>query len=162
MRYWFPHPILSLCLMMMWLLLNRSLSPGHIALGATLGTVFAWVMVNLEPRTVAFGRIAAVFTLAGRVFVDVLVSHVNVTKVIFTGRGRVPADGFLTIRLRIEDENALACLSLILTLTPGTAWLEYDPRDGTLLMHALDLETSRHIEDMIHQRYEGPLREIFQ
>ena len=37
MRYWFPYPLLSLSLLALWLLINQSLSTGHILLGSTLG-----------------------------------------------------------------------------------------------------------------------------
>jgi multicomponent K+:H+ antiporter subunit E len=33
MTRWLPYPMLSACLLVMWLLLNQTLSAGHIALG---------------------------------------------------------------------------------------------------------------------------------
>lgn len=35
----FPHPILSLALLAIWLLLNNSASPGHLVLGALLAVL---------------------------------------------------------------------------------------------------------------------------
>ena len=32
-----PHPLLSLLLMLLWLLLNNSAAPGHLVLGALFG-----------------------------------------------------------------------------------------------------------------------------
>ena len=36
-RRWIPHPLLSLCLLLVWLLLMNDLSLGHFLLGALLG-----------------------------------------------------------------------------------------------------------------------------
>ena len=36
-RRWLPHPLLSVCLLLVWLLLMNDLSLGHFLLGALLG-----------------------------------------------------------------------------------------------------------------------------
>ena len=36
-RRWLPYPILSVLLLLIWLLLNQSIAPGTILLGALLG-----------------------------------------------------------------------------------------------------------------------------
>ena len=36
-RRWLPHPLLSVCLLLVWLLLMNDLSLGHWLLGALLG-----------------------------------------------------------------------------------------------------------------------------
>ncbi|RYY52932.1 MAG: Na+/H+ antiporter subunit E, partial [Comamonadaceae bacterium] len=44
MKRLFPSPLLSLALFAMWLLLNRSLDPGHLLLGAIVGWAMPWLM----------------------------------------------------------------------------------------------------------------------
>lgn len=162
MRYWFPYPLLSLSLLAFWLLINQSLSPGHILLGTMLGVAFAWIMVNLQPdktRLRKFGRIAV---LMSHVAVDVFRSNLAVMAVILRRRSRPVNSGFVTIDIGLRDENALALLSCILTATPGTAWLEFDRQTGVLLIHVLDLENEGRWSDLIKRRYEAPLKEIFE
>ena len=38
-RHWLPHPVTSAILFVVWLLLNHTLSAGHIVLAATLGVL---------------------------------------------------------------------------------------------------------------------------
>jgi len=56
---------------------------------------------------------------------------------------------------------ALAVLAVILTSTPGSAWLEYDSNENSVLLHILDLQNETVWRDTIKNRYEKLLMEIF-
>ena len=53
-------------------------------------------------------------------------------------------------------------LSCIVTSTPGTAWVEYAPDSGILLIHVLDLVDKDEWVALIKNRYEALLMEIFE
>ena len=53
-------------------------------------------------------------------------------------------------------------LSCIITSTPGTAWVEYAPDTGVLLIHVLDLVAKDEWIALIKNRYESMLMEIFE
>jgi multicomponent K+:H+ antiporter subunit E len=162
MRYWFPYPLLSLALLMLWLLINQSLSPGQIVLGTVLGVAFGWIMVNLQPDKTRLKNFGVIAVLAGHVAIDVVRSNIAVMGVILRAKARPVNSGFVAIDISLRDENALALLACILTATPGTAWLEFDRQTGVLLIHVLDLENSAAWSDLIKRRYEAPLKEIFE
>ena len=46
-----PAPLLSLSLFALWLLLNLSVSPGNLLLGAALGILAPLLMAPLRPST---------------------------------------------------------------------------------------------------------------
>ena len=48
-RRWLPYPILSVLLLLIWLLLNQSVAPGTVLLGALLGLALAKVFGLLRP-----------------------------------------------------------------------------------------------------------------
>ena len=50
MRRWLPSPLLSASLLLMWLLLNQSVAPGHWLLGAALGIVAPLLARPLQPH----------------------------------------------------------------------------------------------------------------
>lgn len=52
-------------------------------------------------------------------------------------------------------------LAVILTSTPGSAWLEYDSNDNSVLLHVLDIKDESIWRDTIKNRYEKLLLEIF-
>ena len=162
MRYWFPYPLLSFSLLMLWLLVNQSLSPGHILLGAALGIAFAWVMVNLAPDKTRLKKLRRIAVLLAHFILDVARSNLAVMAAILRS-GKPPVkSGFVTINIVLRDENALAVLSCILTATPGTAWVEFDRKTGVLLVHILDIENADRWVDLVKRRYESPLKEIFE
>ncbi|KQV34987.1 MULTISPECIES: Na+/H+ antiporter subunit E [unclassified Rhizobium] len=161
MRVWLPYPLLFLGLLIVWLLINQSLSPGQIVLGAILSALLVWIMGNLQPHKSTLRRAGLLLPLAGHIAVDVFRSNLAVMKVILKA-GRHPANsGFLTMKIELEDENALAMLACILTATPGTAWLEHDRQTKLLTLHVLDLENEQYWIDLITRRYVTPLKEIF-
>ena len=162
MRYWFPYPLLSLALLMLWLLINQSFSPGQIVLGSVLGIAFAWAMVNLQPDKTRLKNFGVLAVLAGHVAIDVVRSNIAVMGVILRAGKRPVNSGFVAIDISLRDENALALLACILTATPGTAWVEYHADNGRLLIHVLDLVDENAWIELIRNRYARMLSEIFE
>lgn len=160
MRTWFPYPLLSLGLVIIWMLLNQSVAPGTIVMGTILGVALAWVTLKLTPTRSHPRRILRTLRFAASVFADVIRSNIAVVLVILRVGRRAPNSGFLTVDIDIEDENALALLACIMTATPGTAWLEYDRGRKSLLFHVLDMENEE-VWIRTVKRYEAGLKEMF-
>jgi multicomponent K+:H+ antiporter subunit E len=78
------------------------------------------------------------------------------------GRRRKHVPGFVAIPLDLRDRNGLAVLACIVTSTPGTAWVEYAADSGVLVIHVLDLVSEEEWVDLIKNRYESMLMEIFE
>lgn len=161
MRAWFPYPLLSTALVLMWLLLNQSVTLGTLLVGLVLSMVLAWVAVKLRPTRSHLNRLRPIASFALRVSIDILRSNIAVAGIILGTRGQPVRSGFVSVDFDVEDENALALLACILTATPGTAWLEYDRRKKKLLFHILDLENEIAWRRTLY-RYEAALKEIFQ
>ena len=49
MKRLFPAPLLSAALWAMWLVLNDSLAPAHLLLGAAIGWALPWLVSPLRP-----------------------------------------------------------------------------------------------------------------
>ncbi|WP_312527479.1 Na+/H+ antiporter subunit E [Paracoccus sp. (in: a-proteobacteria)] len=162
MARYFPHPVLFVALVLMWMILT-SFSLGHMLLGSAISMASGLVVSRLRPKRVQIKSWQAVVKLGVIVGVDILKSNIAVARIILRG----PDDpdrhpGFIEVKLRLRDRNALALLSVIVTSTPGTAWIEHNPEDGMLLMHILDLREGEDWQKIISERYEGLLLEIFE
>lgn len=155
-----PYPILAFCLLLMWLLLN-GFSWGHLVLGTLVAIFASWALASLRPDKPKLRKWWLVPKLFGVVFVDILRSNLAVAALILKGKRRPHTSGFLLLPLEIRDSTALALMAIILTSTPGSAWLEYDSRDGTVLLHVLDLIDEEQWIATIKHRYEALLLEIF-
>ncbi|MGO4573312.1 Na+/H+ antiporter subunit E [Microvirga sp. 2TAF3] len=162
MNWLLPYPLLSAALLVLWLLLNQSVSAGHIILGGVLAVLASWAMATLRPEKPRFRRPGAILRLAGMVLIDILRSNLAVGRIIVRSREPGVNAGFLTIPLALRNRHGLAVLSVIITSTPGTIWVDYDAAKGTLLLHVLDLVDETAWTRLIKDRYERRLMEVFE
>lgn len=160
-RRWLPYPLLSLLLAVIWLVLNQSLAPGTLLLGALLGIGLGRVYHLLEPPKAHVRNFLLLGRLLLRVAGDIVRSNFAVARLI-VHRNRHMRSGFVAIPLTLTDRHGLAVLAGIITSTPGTIWVSHDPDLSILLIHVLDLADPQASIDAIKQRYERPLLEIFQ
>jgi len=157
----FPYPLLTAALLLMWLLLT-SFSVAQLLLGGVVATGASRAMAALQPPKPRIKRWRLIPKLAGMVALDILRSNAAVFSIVLQGHRRERVAGFVAIPLALRDRTALAVLSCIVTSTPGTAWVEYDPDSDVLLIHVLDLIDKDAWVTLIKNRYEAPLREIFE
>ena len=162
MKRLFPAPWLSLALWLLWLVLNVSLSAGHLLLGALLGFLAPLMMRPLRPRPIRIRRpwvVLRLFLLVGR---DVLVSNLAVAWGVLNAGRRPPRSRFIKVPLDLRDANGLAALSMITTVIPGTVWSELALDRSILLMHVFDLADEASFIAHFKATYERPLMEIFE
>ncbi|MFT0531331.1 Na+/H+ antiporter subunit E [Castellaniella hirudinis] len=156
---WLPLPMLLLTL---WLLLNDSLSTGQIALGLAIAIVLSLLAPILRPVRARLRHPFTALRLAGHVACDIAVSNYMVSRRILLGERAQARSGFLDIPLRIQDPHGLAALACIVTFTPGTVWSGHDVQRNILTLHVLDLSDPDSLTQIIQERYERPLMEIFE
>src|SRR3546814_17523803 len=83
MRRWLPYPLLALGLFIMWLLLNQSLAPGHLALGGAIAVLASRSMATLQPETPRI-RARAIPRLAWLVAADIIRPHIAVARLVLS------------------------------------------------------------------------------
>lgn len=154
-----PHPILFLTLVLMWMMLTR-FSIGHLILGSVVALIAARVFAPLEPQTVRIRRWRPIPGLLGVMFVDIMRSNLRVAAQVLSRRA--PNSVLVEVELESRHRSVLAILAIIITATPGTAWLGWNPRTGILLMHVLDTDEKEEWKTLMQTRYECRLREIFE
>jgi multicomponent K+:H+ antiporter subunit E len=162
MRRLLPYPLIWACLLLLWVLLSESLSPGNFLLGTLVALLACWGLAMLRPAVSRPRRPAVAMRLLGMVLADIFRSNIAVSRIILNPRKHGRRAGFVSIPLELRDPNGLAVLACILTAAPGTAWVEFDSAEGTLLLHILDLADEESWIGIVKNRYERPLMEIFQ
>jgi len=156
-----PYPILSIFLLIMWLLLNQSITPGQILLGSIIGVAGGLAISTLQMPVGRVHKPLAMIRLAFILLFDIIRSNIAVTRIILNPK-RKAQSGFLAIQLTLRNEYALAILACMVTSTPGTVWVTYDSAKGVLLLHVLDLVDEKAWTNLIRNRYERLLMEIFE
>lgn len=162
MMRWLPHPRLSVVLLLLWLLLNQTLAAAHVLLGLVLAVGVPLALKVFLPDDAGPRRPVASLTLLRVVLVDIFRSNITVARLIFYRRQRKATSAFMQIPLELRNPNGLTLLACIVTSTPGTLWVDYDPGSRLLLLHVLDLVDEEDWMRLIKHRYERLLLEIFE
>ncbi len=157
-----PFPIVSFCLLVLWLLLNQAVSFGHVLLGCLVALVGGWILTALELPPVRIRRPGVILRLVALVTIDIVRSNLAVGRIVLGLGRRQRRSGFVEIPLDMRDPYALASLACIITSTPGTLWVNFDAQRGVLTIHVLDLVDDEEWVRTIKDRYERHLLEIFE
>jgi multicomponent K+:H+ antiporter subunit E len=160
-RPWLPHPHLSLLLLLIWLLLVNSLAPGQIVLGAVLAIlvpIFTHDFWTERPKRV---RLLPLLRYALVVVGDIVMANLQVARLIL-GPSSQLRPAFVRYPLALESEFAITLLASTISLTPGTVTADVDADGTALLIHALDVGDEAALLRHIRERYEMPLKEIFE
>lgn len=163
-RRLFPHPLLSVLLVVCWLWLNNTLAPGHVLLGAALATAIPFFTRRFWPEPLVIRRPFKVAEYLVVVLYDIIVANLEVAAIILGPLSRVrPA--FIRVPLDLKTDFAVTVLASTVTLTPGTVSVEIEPDDGggrALVVHVLRCLDEAAMVATIKTRYEGRLKEILE
>jgi multicomponent K+:H+ antiporter subunit E len=91
-----------------------------------------------------------------------LKSNVEVMWAVVTRRPSDITSRFVSIPLELTAPTGLTILAMIVTLTPGTAWVQLSADKRVLLLHVFSASADEPVVAAIKGRYERPLREIFE
>ena len=162
MARWLPFPLMSAGLLVLWLLLNQTLSVGHVLLGSIAAIGGGWSLTLLKLPKARMRRPSAMFRLSALVLADIVRSNIAVARIVLGFGVRERKSGFVDIQLDLRDAYGLVALACIITSTPGTLWVNFNPTSGTLKIHVLDLVDESEWTRTIKDRYERMLLEVFE
>lgn len=160
-RGWLPHPILSAALLVLWMLLWQSASPGIVALGLVLAVVVPLWSRAFWPDRPNLRRATALVRFVPLFVWDVVIANVVVAWLILDVRRRLRPT-WLVVPLDLEDSYAITTLANVISLTPGTVSSQLSPDRRKLLVHALDVADSDAVVARIKSRYEARIKAIFE
>ena len=161
MKRFLPQPLFSLFLWLVWLLLNNTVSPGQLLLGAILALALPLFTVRFWPDRPRLRKPLMLLRYIAVLFWDIILANLTVSRLILGPTARLrPA--FIRLPLELRNEFAIVVLANTVSLTPGTVSSDLSPDRRTLLIHALDEKDPAQAIARIKQRYEKPLQEIFE
>lgn len=161
MRRLLPHPIVTPVLAVIWLLLVNSTGAGHILLGILLGWAIPFFTLQFWPDKVTIHKPLTLLRFTAIVFIDILLANFIVARLILGSPSRLkPA--FVAIPLALKSDIAISLLANTISLTPGTVSALLTADRQHLVVHALDVDDAASLIAAIKERYEKPLKEIFE
>lgn len=160
MRRILPQPLLSLVLLVSWLVLNNSIHPGSIVMGALVALVIPWITHRFWEIRARVKRPVALLGYLGIVVIDIIRANFVVARQVL-GPNRALRSQRFEIELELEGALPVSILAATITLTPGTVSCRISPDQSRLWVHALHADDVAEEIAGIKQRYESRLMRIF-
>ncbi|PLX05965.1 MAG: hypothetical protein C0596_15835 [Marinilabiliales bacterium] len=156
--------IITIVLFSIWILLNNSLDPVLLIIGAGVSILIALLFctkcsvfsqIKLSPKSLFFS-IAYIFVF----IIELIKSNLDVAYRVISPK--LPINpGIVKVKTVLNTEIGLMILANSITLTPGT--LSVDIRDEFIYVHWIDVE-GKDIDtatDAIVKKFEKYLKEIY-
>lgn len=162
LRRLFPHPLLTVLLTLVWLLLVNRFSLNSLLFGLFLGIVIPFITRPYWPNrpNLRNPRMIAEYILI--VLWDIAVANVVVAGLILFRRNADLRPNWVCIPLELRTPEAITVLAGTITLTPGTVSSDLSSGGHNLLVHCLNAPDPDAVRDAIKRRYERRLMEIFE
>ncbi|HLW27549.1 MAG TPA: Na+/H+ antiporter subunit E [Kiloniellales bacterium] len=156
-----PHPLLTLVLAAVWLLLMNDFSVGALFLALLLGLLIPYFTRRFWPNAPTLRRPWKIVTYSLLVLWDIVTANVQVAYLVLFRRNDEMKPAFVSIPLEVQSPEAIAVLAGTITMTPGTVSSDLSSDQKSLLVHCLDAPDPEAIARDIKGRYEARLKEIF-
>jgi len=158
----FPHPFMAVILAVVWVLLVNEFSWGNALFGLLLGVGIAKLTSAYWPERPKIRDPLAIAGFIAVVLWDIVVSNIQVAKLVLFRRGDSLRSQFLVVPLDITSPEAIATLAGTITMTPGTVSADMSADGRALLVHCLETDDPEGTVAAIKSRYEQRLMRIFQ
>jgi multicomponent K+:H+ antiporter subunit E len=163
-RRFFPHPLLSVVLLVAWLWLNNTIHPGHIVLGSLLAVAIPYFTRHFWPEPIVVDRPLKVIQYVVIVCYDIVLANLELAVLILGPIARLrPA--FVRVPLDLHTDFAITLLASKVTLTPGTVSVDVEGNAAEgrrLVVHVLRCLDEEAMVRSIKARYERRLQEILE
>lgn len=159
LQRWFPHPLVSVIVGLSWILLAHSLEAGTLLMAFLLAVIIPRMVAPFIDYTPNIHWLPAL-RLFFVVVWDIIEANIKVAKLVLGPTKNLHPKWF-RVPLDTEHEEVNTLLAMIITTTPGTVSAGIDQDRGDILVHALSTEDETAEIELIKQRYERPLIEIF-
>lgn len=161
LRRLFPHPLLSILLTVVWMLLMNAATPGTAIFGAILGILVPFMTRRYWPDRPRLRHPLKIVEYMLVVLYDICVANWTVAMIVLFKPRAELQPAWIAIPLELRSPEAITVLAGSITLTPGTLTAELSSNAHALLVHCLHAPDPDAVRDEIKSRYERRLLEIF-
>ncbi|KGJ03752.1 Na+/H+ antiporter subunit E [Paracoccus sphaerophysae] len=156
-----PHPVLSLVVALVWLLLVNRFAWGSLVFALILGLVVPAATAPYWPHRARIGSPAKIVAYVAIVIWDIVKANIAVARIVLFLPKRDLRPCWLPVPLDLTSPEAITVLAGTITLTPGTVSCDLSEDGRALLVHCLHAPDPASVLDEIKTRYEARLKEIF-
>jgi multicomponent K+:H+ antiporter subunit E len=162
MKRLFPHPYLTLTLVVFWFLLVNQWKVGSLVMALILATIIPHLTSAWWPDRPRIKRPFGLAAYSLLVLWDVIVANFQVARIVlFMPRDKIQSN-WVTVPLDLRAPEAITLLAGTITMTPGTLTADMSACGRALLIHSLHAPDPDAVRDDIKARYESRLKRIFE
>lgn len=162
MRRILPHPLLSLLLLLVWVMLVNVVTLNAIVFGILVGILVPMITAPYWPDMPKLRNPLMVVEFILVVMWDIVMANIQVARIIAFKRNADMKPGWITVPLDLRTPEAITILAGTITMTPGTVSSDLASDGRSLLVHCLDAPDPDAVIADIKTRYERRLKEIFE
>lgn len=156
-----PHPLLTLILAIVWILLQNDITAGMAVFGVILGILIPWATSIWWPDTPQGFRMGKMISYSLIVLWDIVLANIEVAWIVLTVPNSKLKPAWIVVPLELRQPEAITVLAGTITLTPGTVSADLSDSGHSLLVHVLHTDDPDGERDIIKERYERRLLEVF-
>jgi multicomponent K+:H+ antiporter subunit E len=156
-----PHPLISVVLAVVWLLLVNTVTLNAVVFGAILGLLIPLLTRPYWPEVPRLRSPRMIVEYGLIVLWDIVIANIEVARIILFMPKDKMRPGWITIPLDVRSPEAITVLAGTITMTPGTVSSDLSACGRALLVHCLHAPDPDAMRDQIKSRYERRLMEIF-
>jgi multicomponent K+:H+ antiporter subunit E len=157
-----PHPLLTLLIAVVWVLLNNDVSIAQAVIGLVLGLLIPKATSAYWPGRPRMRAPLVVIEYLLIVLWDIVISNVQVAYLILFRRGDRLRTRYISVPLVLTTPEAITVLAGTITMTPGTVTADVSADGRALLVHCLETDDPEATIARIKTRYEQRLKRIFE
>ncbi|WBU63694.1 Na+/H+ antiporter subunit E [Paracoccus aerodenitrificans] len=161
MKRLFPHPYLSVLLVIVWLLLVNDFRWGSLVFGMILSVVIPVLIAPYWPHRPTISSPLKTLRYVALVMYDIVVANIEVALIVLFKSNRALQPAWVVVPLDLRSPEGISVLSGTITLTPGTVSCDLSECGHALLVHCLHAPDPDSVVRDIKTRYEKRLKEIF-
>jgi multicomponent K+:H+ antiporter subunit E len=162
LRKLFPHPYLTLLLIITWMLLVNQFKLGSLVFAVILGTIIPIITSPYWPERTLLRNPLAIAGYVLLVLYDIVKSNFIVAGIVLFRSNSTLQSKWITVPLDLRSPEGITVLAGTITMTPGTVTADMSGDGRVLLVHCLHAPDPDAVRDEIKSRYEARLKRIFE
>ena len=157
-----PHPLLTILLTIVWLVLVNHFSLNSLLFGFILGLVIPFITAPFWPGRPRLRNPRMIMEYIVIVMWDIIAANIQVAMIVLFKPNSQIRSEWINVPIELKRPEAITVLSSTITLTPGTVTADLSSEGHSLLVHCLHTDDPDGVRDEIKSRYERRLMEIFE
>jgi len=155
MRLFLMNTLLALA----WIALTGTFTPVNFLFGFALGFSLLWFTQRLRPPTNYFSKVVQVLEFVLFFLAELVVANIRVLVVVLSPRLPI-SPAVVAIPLDVRSDTAITLLGNLITLTPGTLYLDVSHDRSVMYVHTMFVDDLDAFRSRIKQGFERRVMEI--